>query len=203
MTVRYVRDPIADCLGRRILQRSRARSHRDYFRAHQPHAEDIQRLPAHVFLTHVHHALHPEPRTNRGRRNAVLSCARLGDDATLAHASRQQRLPNGVVDLVGTRVVQILAFEEHRRPHQRGEPRSVAQWRRTTNVSGKQIVELGNEGGISHRLRERVLQPIKRRNERFRHIPPTVAAKAVAGAYRGHRSTLARPTASMNSCIRL
>jgi hypothetical protein len=41
----------------------------------------------------------------------VLACARLGDEARLLQAAREQRLPDRVVDLVCARVEQILALE--------------------------------------------------------------------------------------------
>ena len=41
----------------------------------------------------------------------VLSGAGLGDDPPLAHPLGQQRLPEGVVDLVGPGVVEVLALE--------------------------------------------------------------------------------------------
>jgi hypothetical protein len=44
----------------------------------------------------------------------MLARARLRDDAALAHADRQQRLAERVVDLVGARVRQVLALEPHR-----------------------------------------------------------------------------------------
>ena len=41
----------------------------------------------------------------------MLARARLRNDAALAHASREQRLAERVVDLVGPGVVQILALQ--------------------------------------------------------------------------------------------
>lgn len=41
----------------------------------------------------------------------MLAGARLGDDASLAHLLRQKNLTNGVVDLVGTSVVQVLTLQ--------------------------------------------------------------------------------------------
>lgn len=51
----------------------------------------------------------PPPHTHRG--HAVLPRPRLCDDALLAHALGQQRLPQGVVDFVGACVVQVLALQ--------------------------------------------------------------------------------------------
>ena len=41
----------------------------------------------------------------------MLTGSRLGDDTRLAHLLRQQDLSDGVVDFVGTRMVQVLALQ--------------------------------------------------------------------------------------------
>ncbi len=82
-----------------------------HFRAQQAHAEDVQLLPAHVFLAHVDDALEPKQRADRGRGDAVLARAGLGDDALLAHAPRQQALAERVVDLVRAGVQQVFALQ--------------------------------------------------------------------------------------------
>jgi hypothetical protein len=46
----------------------------------------------------------------------VLAGAGLGDDALLAHALREQGLPEGVVDLVRPGVEEVLALEVDLRP---------------------------------------------------------------------------------------
>jgi hypothetical protein len=45
----------------------------------------------------------------------VLAGARLGDDARLAHAPRQQHLADAVVDLVRAGVAEVLALENSAR----------------------------------------------------------------------------------------
>jgi hypothetical protein len=52
----------------------------------------------------------PKRRHRRGG-HAVLAGPGLGDHARLAHAPREQRLSEGVVDLVRAGVVQVLALE--------------------------------------------------------------------------------------------
>ena len=41
----------------------------------------------------------------------MLTCACLSDDARLSHLLRQQDLTHGVVDLVGTRMVQVFTLQ--------------------------------------------------------------------------------------------
>ena len=54
----------------------------------------------------------PEARAHGGGGDAVLAGAGLGDDAALAHRARDQRLADGVVDLVRAGVVEVFALEK-------------------------------------------------------------------------------------------
>ena len=96
MASRRVREPLRD---------------RPDLRAEELHAEHVGPLPADVFLAHVDHAVQPEAGTGRGRGHAVLSGAGLGDHPPLAHAARQQRLAQRVVDLMGAGMVEVFAFQ--------------------------------------------------------------------------------------------
>jgi hypothetical protein len=106
-----VGDPVAQCLVKRVLEGLRARLDRHDLRAHQLHAVDVDGLALDVLGAHVDHAVHAEPGRDGGRGNAVLPCPGLGDNAPFAHALCQQRLADGVVDLVGTGMIQVLALE--------------------------------------------------------------------------------------------
>ena len=79
--------------------------------AEQLHAEDVLRLALDVLGAHVDDALHAEARGDGRRGDAVLAGAGLGDHARLAHAPREQRLADAVVDLVRAGVVQVLALQ--------------------------------------------------------------------------------------------
>ena len=89
----------------------------------QLHPEHVELLALGVDLAHEHGALEPEQRRCRGRRHAVLPGSRLGDHARLAHAGREQRLPDHVVELVRAGVGQVLALEQH--PHARAARRAA------------------------------------------------------------------------------
>jgi hypothetical protein len=115
----HVRHPVADRLIDGILERLAAALHAAHVRAQQPHAEDVGLLARHVHRAHVDHALDAQHGRDGGRGDAMLPCARLGDDARLAHLARhQQRLAQRVVDLVRARVRQVLALEVDLRPAQ-------------------------------------------------------------------------------------
>src|SRR3977135_1647946 len=94
-----VRDPVADRLARRLLQRLRPEVDAAHLGAEEPHALDIGLLPAHVFLAHVDDALVPEARANRRCRDAMLAGARFRDDAPLAEPACEPCLPERVVQL--------------------------------------------------------------------------------------------------------
>ena len=55
----------------------------------------------------------PDARAGRGAGDAVLTRAGLGHDAARTQALREQRLADGVVDLVRAGVREILALEPH------------------------------------------------------------------------------------------
>ena len=106
-----VRDPVADRLARRLLQRLRAEVDAAHLGAEQVHPLDVRPLAAHVLLAHVDDALEPEARADRRGRDAVLAGAGLGDDALLAEPPREHRLAERVVELVRAGVEEILALE--------------------------------------------------------------------------------------------
>ncbi len=93
-----------------VLQGAAAGFDRDDGGAQHFHAVYIERLAAAVLFAHVNDAFHAEQGADRGRGNAVLARARLGDDAFFAQPARQKRLPNRVVDFVCAGVIQILAL---------------------------------------------------------------------------------------------
>ncbi len=111
--VRAVRigNPVAQRFIDRRPQRLIAARDGDDRRAKQLHATDVRRLPLHVHRSHVDGAGHAEPRTGRCRRNAVLAGARLRNDSLRAELFCEQDLTDRVVDLVRTRVREVLALQ--------------------------------------------------------------------------------------------
>ena len=106
-----VRDPVADGLVHGLLERRGAGGDRHDGGAEQVHARDVGRLPPGVLLAHVDDALEPEARAHGRARDAVLARAGLGHDPPLAEPLGEQRLTDGVVDLVRARVREILSLE--------------------------------------------------------------------------------------------
>ena len=75
------------------------------------HPEHVGRLSPDVLRAHVHDAFEVEERTRGRGRHAVLAGAGLGDDPRLAQPSGEQCLAERIVDLVGARVIKVLALE--------------------------------------------------------------------------------------------
>ena len=112
MSVTHSGNPVAHRLVDGVLQRPAAGLDRFDLAAEQAHAEHVQRLPFDVDGAHVDLALEPEQRGRGGRRHAVLAGTGLGDEPGLAHPLGQQRLPQHVVDLVRSGVVEILPLQQ-------------------------------------------------------------------------------------------
>jgi hypothetical protein len=104
----------------------------------QLHYVHVECLTFDVERAHENIDRNAELRTDRRGRHAVLARARLGDDALLAHASREQTLADRIIDLVRARVIEIFALEQQRRSrpvayearrlHEgRGPPDEIAQ----------------------------------------------------------------------------
>ena len=161
-----VRDPVADRLVHGVLERRGARGDGAHLRAEQAHAHDVRSLPARVLLAHVHDALHAEARAHGGRCDAVLAGAGLRDDPPLAEALGDQRLPDGVVDLVRTRVREVLALQiDARTADVGGQALGQVDRRRAADVVAREAVALGREGRIGEAPR--------RPRPRARRAPPS------------------------------
>ncbi len=87
---------------------------RRYFRAQYAHALHVGPLAFHVDGAHEDFGFKAQTGGGRRRGHAVLARAGLGDEAGFAHFLGEQGLAQGVVDLVGAGVQQILAFEIER-----------------------------------------------------------------------------------------
>ena len=176
--VAHVGDPVAHRLVQRVLQRGRAAGHRHHGRAEQLHPVDVDLLPFDVGGAHVHDALEAQSRRDRGRGHAVLAGAGLGDDPGLAHAAGQQRLADGVVDLVRAGMVQVLALEQDARAaglsaQALGEVDRAG----AADVMRQVGLEFGDEGGIDARGVVGRGQLLQRADQGLGDEAPAIAAE--------------------------
>lgn len=79
--------------------------------AEQSHLLHVRTLACHVGCPHVNRARHLHQGAHCGRCNAVLPSTGLSNDALFPHVFGQQNLPDGIVDLVCSRVVEVLSFQ--------------------------------------------------------------------------------------------
>ena len=79
----------------------------------------------------------------------MLPRPRFGDDAALSHATRQQRLSNGVVDLVRARMTEVFTLHPHRCADAGTEPRRKRQRGGASYIFTEQ--------GIQLRLKRRIV----------------------------------------------
>jgi hypothetical protein len=77
-------------------------------------------LPLHIVSAHVDVTLEPEQCADRGGGDAVLTRTGFGDDAPFAHPLGEERLPERIVDLVGSGVGEVLALEKDARSTETG-----------------------------------------------------------------------------------
>ena len=173
---RDVGHPVADRLVDRILERAAASGDRTYLRAEQPHAEDVERLAAHVLLAHIDDALQAELGADRRRRHAMLPRAGLGDDAPLAHARGEQPLPERVVDLVRAGVGEVFALEVDARANAPREPFGEIQRRGTPRVRALLLGQKRRKRDVRARRRIRALKLIQRGHQAFGDEAPAELA---------------------------
>jgi hypothetical protein len=185
----HVRHPVAHRLVDGVFEGAAAGVDADHLGAEQPHALDVDRLAPHVLGAHVDDAFEAEERRRRRRRHTVLPGAGLGDDARLLHALGEQALAEGVVELVGAGVQQVLALEEDARAAEvTRQPVGEPQRRRTAGVVAQQLAQPGAEDFVARRPVVGARQLGHRRHQRLGHEAAAEFAEA-AGAIGPLRAT--------------
>ena len=106
-----VRRPIAHGFADGILKRATPRIDPCDGRTEQSHPEDVQRLPLHVFGSHIDFTLKPEHRRDSGRRHPMLAGPGFSDDTRLLHSLGEKPLSDRVIDLMGSGMTEIFAFQ--------------------------------------------------------------------------------------------
>ena len=111
--------------------------------------------------------------------------ARLGDEALLAHALREQGLADGVVDLVRAGVVEVLALEDDRRAAEvRREALADRDRGLASDIVVEDLLELLLEGRVLLRVLVRGRELLQRSHERLGHVLAAIDAEMSLGCHR-------------------
>ena len=193
--------PIAHGFVDGIFQCLAAGGYRNHPCAQQFHSKYIQFLAANVFFTHIDIAFQAQKRANRRCSYAMLARSCFRDDSFLGHPAREQALSKAVIDLVRTRVIEILALQVNpgAAPGLR-QPCSVIQRGRASRVGVEQLIELRMEAGIALRLTVRDFELLQGMHECFGYELPTVISVMTFHSA-PITATSVRWTASMNRRI--
>ena len=190
-----VRDPIAHRLVDGVLERRSARRDRPDLRPERAHPQHVRLLALDVLGAHVDDARQAEQRAGSRGRDAVLAGARLGDDAGLAETPGQQRLAEGVVDLVGAGVREVLALEMD--PETVRQPRRSLDGDRPLQASRTPADRPGRGPSAGRRsargAREGRPRTAGRGGSRRRHPRAVEARTSVSLARSAHRNRARRP----------
>ena len=194
-----VRHPVAHRLVDRVLERRRAGCDGAHLGTEGAHPKHVRSLALDVLRAHVHDARQVEQGAGRRRRDPMLAGTGLRDDPGLAQTPREQRLTEGVVDLVRPRVGQVLALEVEAQVRDPGtspsggpggvtcqpdrlgpdglsEAVGAVEGGRTTREMRQQVAQLGPEHRV---LAEGViggLELFERGHQRLRHVATTEVA---------------------------
>jgi len=173
--------PGAQGLVHRLFEGALPGFHGDDLRAEEPHARHVGRLAGHVGDAHVHRAVQAQPRAGRGSGHTVLPCARFRDDLCFAHAPGEDCLRQGIVDLVGPGVGEVLALQEQSlQPQCRGEPGRGSQWGGPSHKVPQFTFQLGEERWIRQGRAKGGLQIEERLHEGFRGVAAAESLRAEA-----------------------
>src|SRR5690242_21627583 len=130
------------------------------------------------------------------------------DDAALPHPQREKDLAEGVVDLVGTGVVEVLPLAGHADAvsHDFRDPREIGDRGRPPDIVPEEQSQLVPKRLVFASVVIDARELLERRNERLGDIPSPVRPEApfsLGIGHRGLRGTPLKPrTARAGSCAR-
>ena len=142
-------DPVAHRFIDSFLQRCLSRGDGNNLGAEKAHAGHIEGLPLHVDGPHVDDTLEAKAGGDGSGCHAVLACSGLRDNSLLAHTASEQDLADGIVDLVGAGVEQVLALEVNLCTSELpGQPFGEVEGSGPSDKLTQKIIELFLKGGI-------------------------------------------------------
>src|SRR6266568_1480960 len=150
----HIRYPVANGFIDSIFQSTASAGDRAHVCSQQFHTKDIEGLALNIQLTHVNDTFQSEHRTDGGRGNPMLSSARLGNDALLAHTLCQQALSQCIVDFVCTSMGKVftLKVDFDIRSNQLREARGIVEGGWTANEAMKLCLQFSLKPGVIYCL---------------------------------------------------
>ena len=137
--------PVADGFVGGIFQRLVATLYWHHRGSQHLHAFHVHVLTLNIKGSLIHCAGHVHQCTSGGCCHTVLTCTCLGNDTLLAHLLGKENLTEGIVDFVGTRVVEVFTLEIELTTILLTHTLSKIEWRRASNIVFQQGVILALE----------------------------------------------------------
>ena len=176
------RHPVAHGFVDGVAERAPAARDRPHFGPQQLHAEDVELLPADVFLAHVDDAVRPKWAQAVAVATPCWPAPVSAMTRGLPIRSVSRAWPMRVVDLVGAGVVEVLALEvDVRAAALFAQPLGVIERRRPADVVLQQRGELGLKRGVLRRFVVFDGEFVERANERFGHVAAAERAEPPGG----------------------
>ena len=178
----HIGHPVTHGFVQCVFQGTAAAFHGHDGRAQQFHAVDVGALAFHIFTAHVHHTFQTVARADGSCCHPMLASTGFGNDARLAHSFGEHGLAYGVVDFVGTRVIQVFAFQEDLRPtlltaHTGG----VVDRGRATDKVLQLVLKFCQKGRVMLVFGVGVFEFVDGVRQRFRHKAAAIDAEMTAG----------------------
>src|SRR5690606_26555692 len=174
--------PVAHSFIERVLQGTRARVYRHDLRTQQLHAVNVRRLPPYVFRAHVDNAFHAIARRDSRRGHTMLPGACFCNDAGFAQPTREEYLPDAVIDLVRTGMVEVFALKPYLCTAQLFRPAlGVVHGTGTTHKVLEFVMEFFQEFRVVTVFFVGLLEFVERMYQRFGHEGPAKTAEMPLG----------------------
>lgn len=162
-------NPVAQSLVNGILQGAGTALNRENSRPQQLHAHHVHGLALHVLRPHEDGAVHLEPGRRRGRSHAVLPRPGFRNEVRFPHHFGKKGLPEGVVDLVGSGVQQVLPLQPQAEAQLFRKVGAEREGSFTARVVDQQVLERVPVLAGRHDGGHGFLQLHERGAQRFRH----------------------------------
>ena len=172
----YYIEGILSCLGPgsyrficSILESIAARFNRHHLSTQHLHSHHIERLTFHILLAHIYCTFHIKKRSSCGCCHSMLSGSRLCDNLGLTHSLGKKYLTEHIINLMSSRVIQILSLEIYLRSILLTQSLCIIQRSLSSHILLKVIMILLHKLRIFYRRFKGRFNLLKCVLKRFRH----------------------------------